>query len=472
MHGIKGIGTALLLMLAMASGISAQESSILLEKAIYTEETLGKLSDAITMYQQIVNTADTSRTTAALALYRLGICYRKSGRQDEARAAFARLAQQYPEQKDLIAKSQVLDLRAAPWTDGEVLRLVMKAPSLKGEVGAYVYSIESTQESGKAAWQFRDTYVSMILGGSIPTVTVADAQTSAPIRSWTRTRLTHSSTDVTYAADQAEISTVANGVVTKRQYPLTGTVYDTGQILPLLRCMPLGDGFQTTIPVFSGGSISNLKVTVAGRETVTVPAGTFDCFKVLLSPDNNSQEQTFWLSTDGHLYPVKSLRGPLGYELSSIDKVGKNQPMRIDDRESGISLTAPPLWYFGKTSGMRMLNLAAPELDSAMSLIVYEYKPEDGSATTLTDKWIARHQEGATYQVRPDTREAITVAGLAGERYTADYNDPTGGEPLVDFTCIVVSSTKRYVIQFQTDKDNFDKMKPVFESIASSLTIQ
>jgi len=88
------------------------------------------------------------------------------------------------------------------------------------------------------------------------------------------------------------------------------------------------------------------------------------------------------------------------------------------------------------------------------------------------DKWIARHQEGATYQVRPDTREAVTVAGLAGERYTADYNDPTGGEPMVDFTYIAVSSTKRYVIQFQTDKDNFDKMKPVFESIASSLTIQ
>ena len=99
MHGIKGIATVMLLMLAMASALSAQESSVLLEKAIYSEETLGNLSEAINIYQQIVGKADTNRSTAALALYRLGMCYRKSGKEGEARAAFGRLLQQYPEQK-------------------------------------------------------------------------------------------------------------------------------------------------------------------------------------------------------------------------------------------------------------------------------------------------------------------------------------------------------------------------------------
>jgi hypothetical protein len=473
MHGIKGIGTALLLLLVMTSAFPAQEASILLEKAIYTEETLGKLNEAISMYQQIVGAADTSRTTAALALYRLGACYRKSGREDEALAAFSRLAQQYPEQKELISKSRMLDLGPAPWADGEVLRLAMKTASLKGENGAYVYSIESAQEAGKAAWKFRDVFVSMGLSLSTATITVVDAQTGLPIRSRLRQRIMHATIETSYDADQVEVSSVANGVLTKKQYPLTGPVYDTGQILPLLRCMPLREEFQTVIPVFGSGVTTNIKVAVLGRETVTVPAGTYDCYKVLLTPENNSQDQTFWLSTDGHFYPIKSIRGPLEYELSSIDVVGTDQPMHIEDSESGISLSAPPLWYFGRISNPPILSLAAPELESAMMLITYAYKPENGPVQKLMDQWIERHQEGGNaYQVRPGSREAALVSGLEGQRCIADTNDPTGGEPLVDYIYLFTSPTKRYVIQFQTDKDNFDKMKPVFESIVSCISAQ
>jgi len=43
-----------------------------------------------------------------------------------------------------------------------------------------------------------------------------------------------------------------------------------------------------------------IELTVEARESVVVPAGTFDCLKVALNIG-----QTFWYSTDAHHYLVK-----------------------------------------------------------------------------------------------------------------------------------------------------------------------
>jgi tetratricopeptide (TPR) repeat protein len=112
------------LILGMSSGGWAQTNSALLEKGIYAEETLGNLSDAINIYLQIVGNTDAARPIAAQALYRLGICYLKSGKRADAQAAFSKLTRSYPEQKELIAAIPGLpippevQLRPIPWQDG------------------------------------------------------------------------------------------------------------------------------------------------------------------------------------------------------------------------------------------------------------------------------------------------------------------------------------------------------------------
>jgi hypothetical protein len=472
MHGIKGIATVMLLMLAMTSALSAQESSVLLEKAIYSEETLGNLNEAIGLYQQIVGKADTNRNTAALALYRLGMCYRKSGKEEEARAAFNRLLQQYPEQKDLILKSQMLDLRPAPWADGEILRMGIKSSGAKSDMGTVVLSADSSQVAGKAAWELSKAMV--LMGMFIYQSSVVDSGNYIPISSRYLVSFMQTDVEATYAADQVRVSSMQNGVKTQKQIPLNGIVYDSWQVLHLIRCLPLREGFQIVIPVFFSGTLDSYRVSVVGKESVTVPAGTFDCYKAVIVPPNNAPEQTIWFSTDSHIYPVKIVEGSGSEEeLNSIEVAGKNRQVHFDDSGSGITMSLPSQWFFGRTIAGGINTLAAPEFDSTLLLYSWPYKPEDESAVKILDNWIERHKgQNQPYEVRPGTREAITVAGFAGERFIADTAQASTGQPSVDFTYSFATPLKKYVLVFQTNKDNFDKMKPAFESIISGVGIR
>jgi hypothetical protein len=472
MQGIKGIGTVILLMLAMASALSAQESSVLLEKAIYSEETLGNLNEAINIYQQIVGKADTSRSTAALALYRLGVCYRKSGKEDEARAAFNRLVQQYPEQKELILKSQMLDLRPVPWTDGEILRMGIRSSGAKSDMGAIVYTAESSQVAGKATWNLRTAMV--LTGMFLYQSAVVDAGNYLPISSRYLVNFMQTDTEAVYAADHVQASSLQKGVKTQTQVPLNGIAYDYWQILHLVRCLPLREGFQIVIPVYFSGILDNVKVSVVGKESVTVPAGSFECYKTVIAPPGNAQEKTVWFSADAHVYPVKSIEGGTSeQELNSIEVAGKNQQVNFDDSGSGIVMSLPSQWYFGRSLAGGLNTLAAPEDDSVLVLYSWPIKPEDDSVTKILDKWIANQKEiNPAYQARAGTREAVSLAGFAGERFIADTAEAATGIPSVDLTYSFVTTLKRYVFVFQTKKDNFDKMKPAFESIMSTVGIK
>ncbi len=472
MHGIKGIATTMLLMLAMASALSAQESSVLLEKAIYSEETLGNLSEAINIYQQIVGKADTNRNTAALALYRLGMCYRKSGKEDEARAAFSRLVQQYPEQKDLIMKSQMLDIRPAPWADGEVLRMGIRSIGAKDDTGAMVYTAESSQVAGKAVWDLRSVIV--LTGMSLYQSAVVDAGNYLPVSSRYFVSFMQMDVSATYAPDHVQISSMRNGVRTQQDLPLNGIAYDNWQILHLVRCLQLREGFQIAIPVQFSGTIDSVRVSVIGKESVTVPAGSFECYKTVITMPGNAPEKTVWFSADAHVYPVKLVEGGTSeQELNSIDVVGKNQSVQFDDGVSGITMSLPSQWYFGRSIMGGLNCIAAPELDSVLLLYSWPIKPEYDSPAKILDKWTeGRNEQNRPYQVRPESREAVTLAGFAGERLIADTAEAASGTPSVDYTFSFVTTLKRYVLVFQTKKDNFDKMKPAFESIISTVGIK
>jgi len=75
----------------------------------------------------------------------------------------------------------------------------------------------------------------------------------------------------------------------------------------VFRCLPMGAGYHAQVPIFTsfgknGDSASALKCKGKKKKTVVVPAGKFNCFKVLLPMPVN---QNFWFSDDEHRYPVK-----------------------------------------------------------------------------------------------------------------------------------------------------------------------
>jgi tetratricopeptide (TPR) repeat protein len=125
------LAVALVAALSAGSPAVAQTVSELLQKGIYTQETLGDLDGAVKIYRQLLVAAKENRGYAAQAQYRLGVCLLAKGETGEAAKAFQAVIDNYPEQKDLVEKARErmpggLKLLPAPWTDGEVLELNMK----------------------------------------------------------------------------------------------------------------------------------------------------------------------------------------------------------------------------------------------------------------------------------------------------------------------------------------------------------
>jgi len=75
-------------LLLPAHRLYPQESSgEIFEKGLFAEEVSGDLSEAISLYQQVLEENTTSRQLAAQAMLHLGICYEKQG-SDQARKVY------------------------------------------------------------------------------------------------------------------------------------------------------------------------------------------------------------------------------------------------------------------------------------------------------------------------------------------------------------------------------------------------
>jgi dipeptidyl aminopeptidase/acylaminoacyl peptidase len=75
----------------------------------------------------------------------------------------------------------------------------------------------------------------------------------------------------------------------------------------VIACLPLAEGYATSFRNFDLQKQKEklMQLTVAGSESVTVPAGTFEAYKVeLTSADGGSDKSTLWIAKDSHK-PVK-----------------------------------------------------------------------------------------------------------------------------------------------------------------------
>jgi len=90
-----------------------QTAGELFEKALYVEEGHGDLQKAIALYQDIVKRFPDNREVAAKALLHIGLCFEKLGTA-EAKKAFQRVIDNYPEQKNEVTIARERLSRLAP----------------------------------------------------------------------------------------------------------------------------------------------------------------------------------------------------------------------------------------------------------------------------------------------------------------------------------------------------------------------
>jgi hypothetical protein len=472
-----GIAFSTLVAAALVAVEPAAKSSTaeLLEKGIYTEETVGDLDQAIRIYQQVLEESQKVRGLAAQAQFRVGQCLSKQGKKAEARAAFERLIADFPEAKPLVAKARQfvpagLPLGPVPWVDGETLQLRMRMVT-KLELGTAIYFAQSAERNGQKVWCVGShTLVVLSKMRGVSRVD-ADWNTFRPIHSRFKNSLL-GNIDAEYSPTQVVVTSVgAEGKSTKK-FDLTAVVYDNEQTLHAMRRLPLAVGYKTTLPVFAtmGAGKIDIPLTVQGKETIEVPAGKFECFRVHLGLVN----QTFFIATDPHRYLVKFEANAVDAQLTAIGQIKPGEPRRFADDKLGLSLSVPSDWFFYNPSPGKVYVLDPQEVADTV-LTTFPMADLDPKHRASLRAWAeARGAEIGKplkdFTVRPDSWLPRKIGGLAGLSFVADYVD--GKRKMVAYTTCVQGTSTAVVFSSMLPEDQFLAMRKPLDTVLDSLQVK
>ena len=136
------VGTVILAVALLGWPAAGQSIAGLMQKGIYTQETVGDLDGAIKIYRQVIGAGTEAHGYTAQALYRLGLCLQAKGDAAGAAQAFQNLVKNYPEERELAAKAAQHLSEAEPRLQLRALSLVLppgwKIKHLSGVEGARV----------------------------------------------------------------------------------------------------------------------------------------------------------------------------------------------------------------------------------------------------------------------------------------------------------------------------------------------
>jgi hypothetical protein len=453
--------------------------SQLLEKGIYTEETVGDLDKAIEIYQQAIDSAQANRTILAQAQLRLGLCFLKQGQEVKGTEALQKLIDEFPDQKEMVAQArkhlpdapQPLQLGPVPWADGEVLRMDLTLP-----VGRFMGIVFTTADKmtvdGRNIWRvgLRRFIASRIDNQGASRVD-ADAETFLPINSSFKHTVLGDS-EAEYGKDRVRVVSHPDGSEKVRTVDFDGATYDDEQAWFLMRRMPLAVGYKTTMPVISivAGTKNSAGVEVTAIETVSVPVGTFECYKVEI----DLQQAVYWISTDANRYLVKFEAGGIGAELADIGT--RNPTETIAYQDLGFSLTVPPGWYHRRNVGavhdpksqqvQVTVLLLDPNGDLRSGTVeVYSTKDDWTLASVAERELEGVKRRFKDYTLRGESWQERRISGSPAISFVGDYKE--SDKDYVQYRVYMVNDKKIEFI-FKVAADRFDELLPTLDSIVSS----
>lgn len=455
---------------AAAADVSLSDT---LELGIYTEETKGDLDGAIELYQTVIKQSESDRAAAAQAQFRLALCYDKKKDFAAATAAFEALVRDYPEQKDLVtlAHEYLADgsvLLPAPWVDGEELTMDMKF-STGVKIGAGRYRISSGKRGDTDTWVIQSH---LIAGAQTWSRTEVEAQTFRPLHS-------HWKSDVLGVAETEFTSGSATLVLKGRPEPtkidLAGMVYDNEEAIHLMRRLPLAEGYTGRLSIYvglNGGIVMPIELRVAGRESVTVAAGTFDCFRVALNIN-----QTFWYSADAHRYLVKFEAMGVMAELARIGTFSPGQPERFTDAVHGFSIEMPAGWYLlphpNNEKPNRTVLLALDPGAEAVSIIKVDDAANLDEAVQASPRAFAEHQIAQAqknvpkFTLHPDSWAESQIAGKPAVSFVADIHTGATGMQVMLSVCGFVEG-KAVDISCVVPTDKVEAYRSTFAAVVAA----
>ena len=94
---VVGVGTV---------SAGTNEVSGMLQRGLFEEEANRNLAAAIQDYQAVITQTDKDHQFTATAVFRLGECYRKQGKTNEANMQYQRILREFPDQAELVKLSR------------------------------------------------------------------------------------------------------------------------------------------------------------------------------------------------------------------------------------------------------------------------------------------------------------------------------------------------------------------------------
>ena len=456
----------------LAGFAAAQPASDLLQSAIYSQDTRGDLDAAIRTYRQILDAGASMKLYAPQAQYRLGTCLQRKGDTAGAAQAFEAVIRNYAGQPELVASAReslalLGGLLPAPWHDDELAEYRWTIPGV--EDGWMLTRIHAVPDRTAGMFRIQTSLYTPRLYLSQVDV---DQATMRPRAS------------VFHRADQGN---------TRFEYPAPAKdqLYDYGEVLQLLRRMPLSPGWTTSIPTrFSGGARLTYRAVVSGRESVVVPAGTFECFKVRLSNaptaaslaillgPGPSHGETLWYGVDGARPLVKmDLSGDVG-ELVSLGTASHAGTSSYRDPKVGYSFTVPAGWVFHSRTAFNGPGDSVDLLDPDSQVwVVVSAKPQKTASADIeralrtgAEERFANSRRGLSgYTIRVGAERLWRLGGHQALTWIADYTE--GGERMTEYITWVQSESVRasFVARLQTS--DFEPFRERFDAILNSFRI-
>lgn len=467
MYTATGIALLAAMLMAAPSLRAAQTGAELLQKGIYTQETVGDIDGAIRLYQQVIALGGEAREQTAQAQYRLGQCLLRKGSTSEATKAFEKLIADFPEQKELVtaARQQMpagIKLIPPPWTEGEMTILTLKLPTGL-PIGKWVQTIE--QSHGAA---FVATTRTHAAGVNQFARVEADLVTLKPRSTYFRHTLLG---EYRLAYNGAEVQTQATGkeARTSRIGPLT---FDNETALSIFRRLPLAEGYSAKLEFLSplGGSPVSIVAAVTALEDIETPAGKFSAFKVELQPIR----QTFWISADARRYPVKMETNGVTGELEEVTRIGA-APAVFHEPSQNVSVTIPSPWLVMKdlSSDGKPYTVAAIFDPEARCQCALRAGPIDGDLRTEIETTIQKRAQAIkNYIARPGSWRARQIGGQEALSVIIDLE--ANNAPHIEYMTAIKQDKRLLVLTARIPRDLAEKstIPAEFDSIVESARMQ
>lgn len=451
---IRAVSAAALISTASISW--ADTSSELLEQAIYAEEVEGNLDQAELLYKKVIAEADSSREPAALAMYRLAVVYEARGDQAASREMLSRILADMSDQESIVSQARALlqkidyadiELIPEPWLNGEEVSYRMYIQTGR-QVGAMTSSYQLSNQGGKDAWLVSATIAG---GASLYSASISDANSMEPISSKiaspnlgrVKSAYTENKIITTYMKKGADVD---------KEKDFSGRIFDGTQIFPLVRRLPLSEGYKLKTQIYAGLADSILQMDLKVKELKTVQAlgRDFQAYEVeakLTNLDVVIQTLHFTISDDATRQILSIDEGPAYYEIDRVIQKGEGELAKYTYEDLGISFEADQKVHvldrgFSDKSVAASLYIVAPGFKDRIKVTVITPETDnDGAEMRIPENKLAYHLEGIEkkYSSYELLEEMPSDFSIAGEHAVGGSYQITDGDKLRVFTRFYVA---------------------------------